>query len=74
MTVPQTEPHDKHRVRRPGMSRGWRARQMSPEALAKDIAESIMLDSVYGQPVRTPDAFTTCPETVALVAALLAAA
>jgi hypothetical protein len=47
---------------------------MSPEALAKDIAESIMLDSVYGQPVRTPDAFTTCPETVALVAALLAAA
>jgi hypothetical protein len=50
------------RVRRPGHFRGWTARQMTPEALARDIARSIRQGS--GRPVEAYTADTTVQRLV----------
>lgn len=60
-----------HRVRRPGIHRGWALKSMTPERMARDIYNSLQLDRVYDAPQRIPEMFTSCQETLALVHALL---
>jgi hypothetical protein len=57
-----------HRVRRAGHHRGWTARQMTPEAIARDIAASIRQSNGS----RTVTQYTTDPAIIEKVEELLA--
>jgi hypothetical protein len=72
MSIPEPTSQRNPRVRRSTQHRGWAARQRTPEALAKDIATSILSDLARDCRVREATEFTTCPITLGLVAQLLA--
>lgn len=68
----QTLTNDKpvrRRVRRPGQHRGWVDR--TPEAIARDIATSILRHEAYGNYGWVPEQYTDDAEIIALVYELL---
>lgn len=72
--VHDTETNSNRRIRRPGMHRGWALKHMTPERMARDIANSILAD--HARPdapkIRVASEFTSCIETLRLVDAILA--